>query len=40
MTKKTFNSVEAYEAPALYVVEAQFEAGFGESLGYFEEEEF
>jgi hypothetical protein len=40
MTKKLLNSIEAYEAPALYVVDAQVEAGFGESLGSYEEEEF
>ena len=41
MTKiNLMSQTENYEAPALYVVDAQFEAGFGESLGYFEEEEF
>lgn len=34
------NQVEAYEAPTLYAIEAQVEAGYGESLVWDQESEF
>ena len=41
MTKiNLMSQTENYEAPALYVVEAQVEAGFAESIVWKPEEEF
>ena len=41
MTKiNLMSQTDSYEAPALYVIEAQCESGFGESLVWDPEEEF
>lgn len=35
-----FEGHDAYQAPSVYVVDVQCEAGFGESLTWTDEEEF